>query len=100
MDLDQQITDFLARAGTNPAASKLVPYAELIRQLRQRRWPYQRIADALRNDFGVSVAPSTIHAFVKVRAKQKGGLVMSPPNFPIPSASPAKPIRPRFHLDR
>lgn len=99
MSLNQKITDFLDRVAVEPAASKLEPFAELIRQLRQRRWTYRCIATALRTYFNVSVAQSTIHSFVKVRSKRK-----SVPALPAPdtlSLSPATPVlkKPRFNLD-
>jgi hypothetical protein len=98
MSLQDKIAAFLAQAETKSAPSKLEPYAELIRQLRQRRWTYQRIAIALRDDFCVSVAPSTIHAFVKVRAKKKSVPALpTPDTLSPPPISPAR--KPRFNLD-
>ncbi len=70
MNLDDQIAKFLADAETRPARSKLEPCAELVRELRQRRWTYRKIADALREGFAVTASPSTIHDFVKVRARR------------------------------
>ena len=97
MSTDAKITDFLARAEARPAPSKLEAYHELIRTLRQRRWAYKEIAAALRDEFGISAAPSTIHAFVKVRAHKKT-VASLPPLDSQPAASP--PLRrPRFHLD-
>jgi hypothetical protein len=106
MSLDQRISDFLAKSEARPAPSKLEPYAEVIRTLRQRRWTYQDIARALRDEFGVTAAVSTIHAFFKVRAKRRGAPTMSTPDDPAPplpaaatasQSSAAK--RPRFHLE-
>jgi IS30 family transposase len=101
MSLDQRISDFLARSEARPALSKLEPYAEVIRTLRQRRWTYQEIAHALRDEFGVTAALSTIHAFVKVRANRKGA--SDHPASPLPGAAatsqPSSGRRPRFHLD-
>jgi hypothetical protein len=97
MGTDEKITDFLTRAEARPAPSKLEPYHELIRTLRQRRWAYTEIAVALRDEFGVSAAPSTIHAFVKVRTRKKA-VASLPPLDSQPAVSP--PLkRPRFHLD-
>lgn len=97
MSLDDQISAFLAKADTKSAPSKLEPYAELIRTLRQRRWTYRQIAAALRQDFSVTVAPSTIHAFVKVRANRKGVPALPAPD--TPSTNPAALRKPRFNLD-
>lgn len=99
MSLDDDINAFLAAAETRPAASKLEPYAELIRTLRQRRWTFQEIAAALRDRFGLSVAPSTIHNFIKVRAKRKPVGDMPPKAQEVAPSSSAAPKRPRFHLD-
>lgn len=103
MNLDQKIASFLAAAEAVPARSKLEAYAELIRSLRRKRWTFQRIAQALRDEFGMSVAPSTLHNFLKVRAKQNGGAAMAPPEMNSPTAAAAmplaKPKRRRFHLD-
>jgi transposase len=53
MNTDDKIWAFLARAKSRPAPSKLDPYHELIRGLRQRRWTYQQIAAVLRDEFAV-----------------------------------------------
>ncbi|MBI2516005.1 MAG: helix-turn-helix domain-containing protein [Opitutae bacterium] len=97
MSLDQKIAAFLAQADTRPAPSKLEPYAELITQLRQRRWTYQRIATALREMFDLSVAPSTIHNFQKVRQRRASSLPERPPS--MISAQVGSVKRPRFNLD-
>jgi IS30 family transposase len=56
----------------NPAfQSKLEPYQEFIRRCRSKRWSYPRIAAALLEQHDLSVAPSTIFSFVKVRAKRR-----------------------------
>ena len=52
-----------------PFQSKLEPFLETIRQWRCQRWSYPRIAEALHKEHGMTVAPSTIFSFVKVRAK-------------------------------
>ncbi len=99
MSLDDQIADFLAKADGRPPRSRLEPYAELIRELRQRRWSYREIAVALRERFSVPTGPSTINDFVRVRARQ-------PQREPLPAAhaleppeqSPTRRKR-RFHLE-
>jgi hypothetical protein len=99
MSLDDLIAEFIAKADARPARSKLEPYADLIRELRQRRWTFQRIAAALRERFGVSASPSTIHDFVRVRAHR-------PRIEPMPTTPAESPIEPiparrkrRFHLE-
>ena len=103
MSLDQKIASFLASADSRPAPSKLEPYAELIRELRRKRWTYLRIARTLKDEFGVSAAASSIHNFVKVRAKQKGEFTMNSPETRTAVALNPRPAttapRPRFNLD-
>jgi len=100
MNLDDQIANFLADADARPARSKLEPYAELIRELRQRRWTFRKIADALRERFAVTASPSTIHDFARVRAQraraetQRTELEHAQPGAAAPTSS--KP--PRFHV--
>jgi hypothetical protein len=96
MSLEQKISDFLGRADPRRGVSKLEPYTELIRTLRQRRWTYVEIAGVLHDEFGVSVAPSTIFAFTKVRAKRKDMQAL-PCTPPAPQSSSIK--KPRFNLD-
>jgi hypothetical protein len=77
----------------------------LIRTLRQRRWSYVEIAKNLRDGFGVQTHPTTVHAFVKVRAKRKSSFTMPAPeqtavNRPkAPTSHPGSTNRPRFYLD-
>ncbi len=98
MSLDEQIADFLATADDRPPRSKLEPYADLIRGLRQRRWTYRKIAAALRERFGLATGKSSIHDFVRVRARRPA---LEPPpgnEQPAPPPSPT-PRKRRFHLD-
>jgi hypothetical protein len=48
--------------------SKLEPHADVIRDLRRKGRTYQDIARFFAERFSLKVAPSTIHAFVRVRA--------------------------------
>jgi IS30 family transposase len=99
MSLHDKIAEFIAQADARPARSKLEPFADLVRELRQRRWTFQRIAAALRERFGVSVSPSTVHDFVRVRAHR----ARIEPTAPPPAGSPAEPSpaprKRRFHLE-
>lgn len=54
-----------------PFQSKLTPHLEFIRECRASRWPYDRIAEELMTRFGLRVAPSSIHAFVKARSVRR-----------------------------
>lgn len=51
--------------------SKLEPHRELIRELRRKGRTYRDIARIFRELLSLSVTPSTIHSFVKVRAKHR-----------------------------
>ncbi|MBS0657735.1 MAG: helix-turn-helix domain-containing protein [Verrucomicrobia bacterium] len=100
MTPDERIRAFLARKEVKPGTSRLEPYTEAIRVLRKRHWTYQQIADALLEEFNVSVAPSTIHAFLKVRRQRARTSQGDEAPLPTPSADLAKaPPRRRFHLD-
>jgi hypothetical protein len=99
VNLDDKITAFLVTADAKAARSKLEPYSELIRQLRQRRWTYDQIAQALRDEFGLCAHRTTIHAFVKARAG-KGAIAMPPSDLSgsrIGTSASVK--RSRFNLD-
>jgi hypothetical protein len=69
-----------------PFQSKLLPHANFIRECRGRHETYVQIAVALRERFGLSIAPSSVFSFVKVRARRRA--VYSLPE-------PAVPPRPR-----
>ena len=80
----------------NPAfQSKLEPYRELIRECRAKRWSYPRMAAVLREQHGLSAAPSTIFSFVKVRARRRRLYALPPSDEPpttqsIPTSSKAQ----------
>src|SRR5690349_20565755 len=61
-----------------PPRSKLEPYRELIRELRQKRWSYRDIAVLFEEKLTIAVAPSTLHNFVKVRARHKSEITLPP----------------------
>lgn len=51
--------------------SKLEPHRELIRELRRKGRTYREVAQLFREQLDLYVAPSTLHSFVKVRAKHR-----------------------------
>lgn len=51
--------------------SKLIPYADIIKQLRKEGVSYAKLALRLETEYGIHVHRDTIHSFVKVRSKQK-----------------------------
>ncbi len=61
-----------------PFQSKLRPHLEFIRECRDREMSYPQIAAELRARFGLSAAPSTIFAFVKVRARRRAVFALPP----------------------
>ena len=100
MNLDDQIAKFLAEADARPARSKLEPCAGLIRELRQRRWPYRKIAAALAERFGVKASPSTIHDFLRVRAHQtRDRKPEAPTKSPASEAKPTADPPWRFRIE-
>jgi len=54
-----------------PPRSKLEPHRGLIRELRRKGQTYRDVARLFRERLGLYVAPSTLHSFVKVRAKHR-----------------------------
>jgi hypothetical protein len=50
--------------------SKLEPHADVIRDLRRKGHTYEEIAQFFAERLNIKVAPSTIHAFVRVRARR------------------------------
>jgi hypothetical protein len=61
----------LADLPPKPPRSKLEPHRELIRELRRGGRTYREVAQLFRERLGLYVAPSTLHSFVKVRAKHR-----------------------------
>jgi hypothetical protein len=54
-----------------PYRSKLEPHRELIRELRRKGRTYREVACLSQERLGLHVALSTLHSFVKVRAKHR-----------------------------
>jgi hypothetical protein len=85
--------------------SKLEPHRELIRELRRKGRTYREVARLFHERLGLYVAPSTLHSFVKVRAKhcQRTQFELPPSEFalePLPAAEriavlKAKPASPK-----
>ena len=87
-----------------PPRSKLEPYRDLIRELRRKGQTYRDVARIFQERLGLYVAPSTLHSFVKVRAKhRKRSQFELPPALPVmdhvaplktkPVARSAEPVR-------
>jgi hypothetical protein len=70
--------------------SKLEPHRELIRELRRKGRTYREVARLFHERLGLYVAPSTLHSFVKVRAKHRKRTQFELPPLELSSAtSPA-----------
>lgn len=67
---NQDIAEF-ADLPPKPPRSKLEPHRELIRELRRKGRTYREVAHLFHERLGLYVAPSTLHSFVKVRAKHR-----------------------------
>lgn len=61
----------LASLSQKPPRSKLEAHRELIRELRRKGRTYREVARLFHERLGFYVAPSTLHSFVKVRAKHR-----------------------------
>jgi IS30 family transposase len=79
--MDERLRALIEEMPEKPPRSKLEPHLEVIRELRRKRRTYQEIARFLADHLNVTVAASTIHAFVRVRARhrQKQSQVELPP---------------------
>jgi len=73
-----------------PPRSKLEPHRELIRELRRKGRTYREVAHLFEERLGLYVAPSTLHSFVKVRAKHRKRTQYELP--PIQLAAPEQPV--------
>src|SRR6266404_9997204 len=88
--------DLLKDAPEKPPRSKLEPYREVIRELRLKRWSYREIATLFEEKLTLEVAPSTLHNFVKVRAKQRSVLAIPPLGDVAKREAVPKTKRPAF----
>ena len=70
--------------------SKLEPHAEVIRELRKKRRTYLEIAAFFREHLELPVAASTLHDFVKTRARQARNRAPLPPELPATESSNRK----------
>jgi len=86
--MDPTLFSLLDSIPQKPPRSKLETHRELIRQLRRKGCTYRDIVRILRERVDLDVAVSTIHSFIKVRAKyQKQVQYELPPLEPQSSVS-------------
>jgi len=71
-----------------PPRSKLEPHHELIRELRRRGRTYREVSRLFAERLGLQVAPSTLHSFVKVRARHRKQVQFELPAVELPGAQP------------
>src|SRR5208282_172829 len=69
--MDPTFLSLLDSIAQKSPRSKLETHRELIRQLRRKGCTYRDIVRILHERVGLEVAVSTIHSFVKVRAKHR-----------------------------
>jgi hypothetical protein len=69
--MDLTLLSLLETIPQKPPRSKLETHRELIRQLRRKGCTYRDVVRILHERVGLNVAISTIHSFVKVRAKHR-----------------------------
>jgi hypothetical protein len=78
MAIDHGISRLLDDIPEKPPRSKLELHADVIATLRRKRRTYREIAEFFREHLAITVAPSTIHDFVRVRRRRgKRGIVFS-----------------------
>ena len=71
-----------------PPRSKLEPHRELIRELRRSGRTYREVSRLFAERLGLQVAPSTLHSFVKVRARHRKQVQFELPAVELPAAQP------------
>lgn len=69
--MEPELQTILESLPEKPYRSKLEPHRELIRELRRKGRTYREVAHLFAERLGLYVAPSTLHSFVKVRAKHR-----------------------------
>lgn len=65
--MDPVISGLLDDLPDKPPRSKLEAHADVITTLRRKRRTYREIAQFFREHLSITVSPSTIHDFVRVR---------------------------------
>jgi len=69
--MDERFQAILDSLPPKSPRSRLEPYWELIRELRRRGRTYREIAQILAEKCQVTVAPSTVHDFVRLRTRHR-----------------------------
>jgi len=92
--MDAYLRELVAAVPTAPPRSKLEPYYDVIRELRRKRCTYHQVATFFTERLGIRVSPSTVHAFVAVRAKRgrKSPYELPPIDSPAEAEALAEPV--------
>ena len=90
--MDPTLLSLLDSIPQKPPRSKLETHRELIRQLRRKGCTYRDIVRILHERVGLDVAVSTIHSFIKVRAKHRKQV-----QYELPSLEPQSPVMARMN---
>jgi hypothetical protein len=87
--MESALQTILESLPEKPPRSKLEPHRELIRELRRKGRTYREVSLLFHERLGLYVAPSTLHSFVKVRAKHHKRTQFELP--PLELSSPSSP---------
>ena len=68
--MDPAISKLVEEIPEKPPRSKLEAHAEIIATLRRKRRTFREIAQFFEEHLAITVAPSTIHDFVRVRRRR------------------------------
>jgi hypothetical protein len=92
--MDPNLLSLLDSIRQKPPRSKLETHRELIRQLRRKGCTYRDIVRILHERVGLDVAVSTIHSFIKVRAKNRKQM-----QYELPPLEPESPVTARMNSE-
>ncbi len=90
--MDPIINRLLDDLPDKPPRSKLYPHADVIAALRRKRQTYREIAQFFREHLSITVSPSTIHDFVRVR-RGRGKRIIDSAQRPIPRQPRGVPLK-------
>ena len=54
-----------------PYQSKLLPFKEIIREARRKHISYRKIAEILKENYGIKCTYNSVFSFVKARSKKR-----------------------------
>jgi len=86
--MDPKIAALIGNLPEQPGRSKLEQHADVIAELRRKRYTYKQIAQFIQEQFNLSVAQSTIHDFVRVRRRR--GKKTATPDVPAAAVRPQR----------